>query len=103
MGVIQMAVKNLLRERQRTIEPESYSVRLSKTMLNDLYNIPRSHNVQVVLDALVIDVRIGLQSRHGDFSVTNARRGGGKPSRKALGLLDGIRRPVGEVEHRRRR
>lgn len=101
--IIQMAVKNLLRERQRTIEPMSYSANLFYTSGDSQRDTPRAHNVQVVLDALVVNVRGGLQSRHGDFGVTNARRGGGKPSRETLCLLDGVRRPVGEVEHRRRR
>jgi hypothetical protein len=40
-------------------------------------SVPTANNVEVVVNALVVDVRALLEQRHGDFGVANALDGSG--------------------------
>ena len=60
---------------------------------------PVTDNGEVVLDALVVDVRIGLEKRHGDLGGPDRLSGGGHACGQPLERPLGRSRLGGEVEH----
>jgi hypothetical protein len=61
---------------------------------------PAADDSEVVLNALVVDVRSLLQKRHGDLRVADALGSGGHAGGQPPHCVRGA---MGEVEHRARR
>ena len=66
-------------------------------------NLPRAHDLEGVLNTLIVYKVIRLKPAHWNFGITDAGGGGGHVPHQTLGGLDRIRGPVGEIEHRQRR
>lgn len=97
VGVVEVTVHNLLGESEWPLEPVWGVRRVEGT--EKKRDLPLADDSKVILDALVVDVDIGLKAGHGDLGGPNGLRGGGEACGQPLDGARGSPGRGGEVHH----